>query len=294
MNKLIFIPILLAIFAVIQLLSIDEKPLNQPIVMKNTVVETMAKQSKVNDFQAIEQVKPNSPVVDKPAVILPEGAKIVEDPMADFVSELGYQSSAIEKFTQFTGKDVILLEELPAEEKRSVKQDLEEIALNGFAKVSSRSAELFYDAESYISTDEVPTGQLSFQHIDISRDIEALGYEYIGVISPHEDAYTEAAWNSLIQVYKKADHLISVDQGNLGQGGTAFITEGYDNVYLNKEYPASYLKNQSEDGLVYYSLYFSSGKAVYELKSSTANKEELVALAEEILRKDLDKKGWDS
>ncbi|MCX4028564.1 hypothetical protein H0A36_14530 [Endozoicomonas sp. SM1973] len=290
MNKLLFIPIVLVIFAVIQLVFVDEKPLNQPIALENTAVEIVAKQSKENDSQAAVQVKPNNLVVDKPTIILPEGAKIVQDPMADFVSELGYQSSAIEKFTQFTGKDVILLEELPAEEKRSVKQDIEEIALNGFANVSSRSAELFYDAESYIATDEVPAERLSFQYVDVSNEIEALGYDYIGVISPHEDVYTQAAWNSLIQVYKKADHLISVDQGNLGQGGTAFITEGYDNVYLNKEYPASYLKNQSEDGLAYYSLYFSSGKSVYELKSSTANKEELVALAEEILRKDTDKK----
>jgi hypothetical protein len=217
--------------------------------------------------------------------VLPDGATLVDNPMEDFIIGSGYSSSAINKFKNFSGKEILLLSELPNDEKELAQKDLADIEKNGFAHIDNRSSEEFYNSSSYVSMHDVPKERLSFQYTNISSELSLADYDYAGVISPHQDTNSDAPWNSMTQIYRKGENLISVDQGSLGEGGTAFITEGYDNVYLQKEYPASYLKNQSKNGSSYYSLYFSSGTSVFHLKSSSDNKDELIALAEGILKK---------
>ena len=215
---------------------------------------------------------------------LPYGARIVSNPLEDFAKQSGYSNSAVKKFINFTGKDILLLAELSEEERLLVQQDLSDIDNNGYATVSDESSKEFYNLPNYVTNYDIPTEQLTFKNTDVTENLTSMNYDYVGVISPHQNTNSDAPWNSLIQIYRQGDSIISVDQGSLGQGGTAFITEGYDNVYLKNDYPASYLKNQSADGQSYYSLYFSSGQSVYQLKSSTDNKVALISLAENILK----------
>ncbi|WP_018693759.1 hypothetical protein [Algicola sagamiensis] len=252
-------------------------------------VEALGTQNRENKLpQVQEPIIANQQATQGAAMILPEGAKIVQDPMVDFVTTSGYKPSAIKKFTEFTGKEILLLSELPDDEKKLVIEDLEVIKKLGYLKVPQDYADKFMGVVNYISHQEPPAEHLVFQPSDISQALYSMGYDYMGVISPHINVNANADWNSMIQVFQAGDDIISVDQGGIGRGGVSLITEGYDNVYLqNQEYPASYLKNRAEDGTEFYSLSFSSGKTTFKLMSTKEDKSGLTQLAEKLLEADL-------
>lgn len=215
--------------------------------------------------------------------VLPKGARLVTNPLADFVLEQGYHPDSVSKFIQFTGKQPLLLSELPERQRQYAIDDLAKIESQGYANISDQHTRAFHQSLSLITHAEAPENSLGFTPQNIDTQLQDLDYEYQGVISPHANLQSDSNWNSLTQVYRKGDQLLTLDQSHLGHQGTAFITQGYDNVYINQEYPASYLTKKSESGEQYFSLYFATAHQVYEIKTSSDIKPDVIALAEALV-----------